>query len=69
MRRYQQASGAFFGLLAILQLTRLLLQWPVTVAGFEVPLWPSAVASVILFSFAIWGFRAAGGHSETASGA
>lgn len=69
MRRYQQVSGAFFGLLAIFQLTRLLLRWPVTVAGFEVPLWPSAVASVILFSFAIWGFRAAAGRSATASGA
>lgn len=57
MRHYEQFSGAFFTLLAIVQLTRLLLQWPVTVAGFEVPLWPSAIAAIILISFAVWAFR------------
>jgi hypothetical protein len=57
MRRYEQFSGAFFTLLAIVQLSRLLLRWPVTVAGAEVPLWPSAIAVIILLGFAIWAFR------------
>lgn len=57
MRRYEQVSGAFFILLAIVQLSRFLLQWPVTVAGFEVPLWPSAIASLVLLGFATWAFR------------
>jgi len=63
MRRYEQFSGAFFVLLAIVQLSRLLLQWPVTVAGFAVPLWPSAIASVILLGFAIWAFRSYSRHT------
>ncbi|MEX2110180.1 MAG: hypothetical protein WD802_06235 [Gemmatimonadaceae bacterium] len=57
MRNYERFSGVVFTLLAIVQVTRLLLQWPVTVAGFDVPLWPSAIAAILLLSFAIWAFR------------
>lgn len=58
MRRYEQVSVAFFCLLAIAQLTRLVFRWPVVVAGFAVPVWVSGVAVVIMAMFAIWGFRA-----------
>jgi hypothetical protein len=57
MARYEQVSGVFFILLAIVQLSRFVLQWPVTVDGFSVPLWASAIAGVILISFAVWAFR------------
>jgi hypothetical protein len=39
MRRYEQVSGAFFCLFAVVQLTRVILHWPVQVADVPVPLW------------------------------
>ena len=57
MRRYAQISGAFFTLVALAQLTRTLLQWPVQIAGVAIPVWASAIAFLIVASFAVWGFR------------
>lgn len=59
MRRYVQISGLFFALLAIVQFTRLLLQWPVQVGSVNVPLWASAVFAIATASFAVWAFRSA----------
>ena len=59
MRRYEQVSGAFFGLLAAVQLTRFVLHWPVQVADVAVPLWASLLAFCVALTFAIWAFRAA----------
>jgi len=59
MHRYAQVSGVFFSLLALVQLTRTILRWPIEVAGVSIPLWPSGVAFVIVTAFAIWAFRTA----------
>lgn len=59
MRRYAQVSGAFFCLLAALQLTRFFLHWPVQVADVTIPLWASGLAFVVATTFATWAFRAA----------
>ena len=59
MRRYMLVSGAFFTLLACVQLLRLLFRWPVQVAGVVVPLWVSAIAVAIAATLAIWAFRTA----------
>jgi hypothetical protein len=61
MRRYEQVSGAFFSLLAIVQLTRAVAGWPVQVATITVPVWASVVAFLITGSFAIWAFRTSRG--------
>jgi hypothetical protein len=58
MHRYVVVSGLFLALLACLQLLRLILRWPVTVAGIDIPLWVSAVAALIAGTLAIWAFRA-----------
>jgi hypothetical protein len=57
MRTYVIASSIFFDLLAVAQLIRFLLGWPLVVNGFEIPVWPSAVAFVVLTAFSIWGIR------------
>lgn len=57
MRRYTMVSGIFFTLLAIVQITRLVMQWPVRVATYDVPVWTSAIAALIAGSLAIWAFR------------
>jgi hypothetical protein len=64
MRRYEQVSGAFFALLAIIQLTRAVLVWPIQVAAITVPVWASVVAFIITGSFAIWAFRTAKGGAQ-----
>ena len=63
MRRYEMASGILFSILALAQLTRLLLAWPVQVATISVPVWLSGVAFLIVGSLAVWAFRSAGSHT------
>ena len=57
MRLYAQVSGAFFGFLALAQLTRTVLQVPIHVADIAIPVWTSACAFVVLSALAIWAFR------------
>ena len=59
MGRYETVSGVFFGMLATVQLARLLFRWPVQVASVSVPLWVSALAIVITGALAVWAFRTA----------
>ena len=65
MRRYVLISGLFLTLLTCAQLLRLLLRWPVTIAGVEIPLWVSGIAVVIVGSLAIWAFRVRAGESSS----
>ena len=64
MHRYHLVSGIVFSILALVQLTRTLLGWPVQVDGVNVPVWPSGVAFLIMGSLAVWAFRSAGRHSR-----
>jgi hypothetical protein len=57
MRTYVLVSGLVFDVITALQLARFLLRWPVTVAGFAVPLWISAVAAIVAGSLAVWAMR------------
>ena len=57
VRSYLLVSTIVFDLLAVVQLTRFLLGWPVTVAGFSVPVWASAIAAIAIGSLAVWGMR------------
>lgn len=57
MRRYVLVSGIFLALLTCVQVLRLILRWPVMVAGASVPLWASVIAALIAGSLAIWAFR------------
>ena len=57
MRRYELVSGSIFTIMAVVQLVRTLLAWPLQVASVSVPVWPSAVAFLITGSMAIWAFR------------
>ena len=43
-----------FGLMAIAQLARLVIRPEVIVAGYPMPLWPSALAFVILSALSVW---------------
>jgi len=60
MRRYELVSGIVFSVIALVQLIRTILGWPVQVDLFTVPVWVSGVAFLITASLAVWAFRSAG---------
>ncbi len=49
-----RVASVIFGLMSLAQLSRLLLRIEVLVAGYAVPLWPSAPACVILGCLCLW---------------
>ena len=49
-----RAASIVFGLIAIAQAARLVLQPQILVAGHEMPLWPSVIALLILGAFSFW---------------
>jgi hypothetical protein len=59
VHRYELVSGIIFTVMAIAQLTRTVLGWPVQVDLFTVPVWLSGVAFLITGGMAIWAFRSA----------
>ena len=54
-----RVASAVFGLMSLAQLARLLIRPQVLVAGYEMPLWPSALALAILGGLAFWLWRLA----------
>ena len=58
--KYAVVSGVLFGVVAVLQAMRALNQWPVLIAGFDVPIWVSWVAVVVAGGLCVWAFRS--GH-------
>ena len=53
MKTFTILTIVFLALLALLQLTRVLLGWSVVVNGVSVPIWASAVACVIAGGLAL----------------
>ena len=60
MRGYLQISGVIFGVIALLHVLRLLLEWQAQVAGWAVPLWISWVAIFAAGTLSFWAFRLLG---------
>ncbi len=49
-----RVASAVFGLMTLAQVARLLIRPEVLVSGYPVPLWPSALAILILGSLCLW---------------
>jgi len=49
-----RVAGTIFGIMSIVQLARLSTGFQIFVAGYEMPLWPNAVAFVIMGGLCIW---------------
>ena len=56
--------AAIFMLVALVQLARAALGWPVLVNGYDIPVWASWIAFVIASLLSFLGFRAAGPNSR-----
>lgn len=52
-----RVASAVFGLMGIVQLARALMGVGVSVGSHAVPLWPSAVAAVVLAALCVWLWR------------
>jgi protein-S-isoprenylcysteine O-methyltransferase Ste14 len=61
-RRYARLAAAIFALVALLQLVRADLGWPVTIDGTSVPVWASWIACVVAAILAWLGFTASRGQ-------
>ena len=59
MRRYELVSGTIFTIMALVQLLRTVLGWPVQIDLYTVPLWLSGVAFLITGGMAVWAFGSA----------
>lgn len=49
-----RVASVVFGLMSVAQLARLIIRPEVLVAGYQLPLWPSAFAFVLLGGLSIW---------------
>jgi hypothetical protein len=54
---FSRLAGAIFLIVAVVHALRLIFQWQVIVAGWQVPLWVSVVAFVIAAYLAYEGLR------------
>jgi hypothetical protein len=52
-------ASTVFGLMSVAQLARLVIRPEIVVAGHRMPLWPSALAFLILSGLSIWMCRLA----------
>ena len=59
-----RVASAVFGLMSVAQLVRLVIRPEVIVAGHRMPLWPSALAFVILGSLCIWMWKLVRRHTK-----
>jgi len=57
MRTYELISGTLFGLIAVLQLTRAILAFPVQIGQMSIPPWASVVVGLVCACLSIWAFR------------
>jgi hypothetical protein len=58
-RSFCTLAAAIFGLIAVLQLLRIVMGWPVTFNGIDVPLWVSWIAAAVAGALSFLGLRAA----------
>jgi hypothetical protein len=58
-----RVASIVFGLIAIAQLSRLLIRPEVLVEGSPMPLWPSALAFIILGALSLWMWKLS--HMQT----
>ena len=63
---YRTISGMVFGLIAIVQGIRAVLQVPVQVGATAIPVWASWVAVIVAGILCVWAFRSSAEHRRAA---
>ena len=57
VKPFSLAAAVLLGVVALAQLVRLVLAWPVIVNGSSIPLWPSAIACLVAAGLAVMVWR------------
>lgn len=55
---YTRLAAVIFAIIAVLQLLRAILGWPVTVDAISIPVWASWIACIVAAALAWLGFSA-----------
>ena len=64
MKPFTFLAVLVFALVALVQLARFVLAWPVSVNGVQIPVWLSALAAVIAALLALMVWREASGRTR-----
>ena len=59
-RSFCLLAAILFAVLALVQLSRPLMEWSVTINGHELPTWPNWLAFFVFGTLSVFGFTAAG---------
>ena len=59
MKPFSHIAGLLLGMIALVQLLRVIQGWSVVINGFAVPIWPSAVAALVAAVLAVMVWREA----------
>jgi hypothetical protein len=65
---YIRVTGVFFGFVGIAQMIRAFFKVPIHVSSFEIPVWPSWIASVLALGLCVWALWIAGHGRRNAGG-
>jgi membrane associated rhomboid family serine protease len=57
VKPFSQVAAVVFGLVAVMQLVRLLMGWPVLINGISIPLWASVIACLVAAALAVMVWR------------
>ena len=58
-KTFTTLASVIFGIIALLQLLRIVLGWPAEIGGWAVPMWVSWIAVVVAGSLSYFGIRLA----------
>ena len=56
-KKFYITVGIIFGIVGILHLYRAVSSWTLAVQGFDIPVWFSLVAGILILFLAYWAFR------------
>jgi len=59
-----RVAGTIFGIMCIGQLLRLFTHLEIVVAGYQMPLWPSAISLVITGGLSLWMWKLSYGANK-----
>lgn len=57
LRIYTSVSATIFLIVFVMHLLRLVFGWPLSIAGFDMPMWPSWIAMIVAAYVSAVGFR------------
>lgn len=64
MRTYVHITGVIFGIATLGHVLRLLMGWPIQLAGWVIPMWLSWLGILVAGSLCVWAFRLVGRARE-----